>query len=334
MEMRKNKTARAPLFGPVPSRRLGLSLGVDLVPLKTCPFDCVYCESGQTTTLTAERREFIPTARVVSALRSFLSESDGVAYVTFSGAGEPTLHSGIGEIARFLKTDFPNRKTCLLTNAAPLVSDEGLFDEIKAIDLLVPSLDAATPDAFAAVNRPAPGITLEALTKAIAKLRRVAEGEFHLEIFVVPGVNDSPESIAAFANVVADIRPDKTLLNTLDRPGTETWVEPAPKEKLAEFADAISGASEIEIIGRPKTGAGKPEPENRRLDGGELERLILETTARRPCTAEDIAMALGIDIRNAENAIDAMRRNGVVETETSRRGVFVRPAAKHTETKG
>jgi len=331
METRKNSIARAPLFGPVPSRRLGRSLGIDLVAPKTCSLDCVYCESGPTTLLTTERREFVPTEKIVSALRDYLGSGAEVDYVTFSGAGEPPLHSGIGRITRFLREEFPEQKICLLTNATTLIFDDSLFDDLKPIHLLVPSLDASTPEAFERINRPARGITLPALIEAITKLRKVATGAFHLEIFVVPGINDSPDSIAKFAEIVDKIKPDKTLLNTLDRPGAERWVEPASKEKLSEFQAALAPFSAVEIIGRPTDNAGSANRENS-PSPEETRRAILEITSRRPCTVSDIAQALGQPEQMVARISRDMIESGVLTSLTQERGVFMRPAQANEKT--
>ena len=332
MKNGKKFIGRSTLFGPVPSRRLGMSLGIDLVPPKTCSMDCVYCESGPTTLLTTERREFVPTEAVIDALREFLTErEEEIDYVTFSGAGEPTLHSGIGRVARFLSEEFPRRKTCLLTNATPIVSDKSLLEELNSIHLLVPSLDAATPRDFAAINRPAPGIDFEAHLQAVTELRRAARGEFHLEIFVVPGINDSRESIDAFAEIVENIKPDKTLLNTLDRPGTESWVVPASAEKLAEFADAISHSAMVEITARSTKTEKKPR--HTPMPDGTAEREILEMTTRRPCTEHDLARSLGMDDAEIARIVRKMSDDGKLEMEKSKRGTFMRPARQEKENK-
>ena len=128
------------LFGPVPSRRLGISLGVDLVPHKTCSLNCIYCECGRTTNLTIERKEYVQTETVIAELKNFLEPEPKLDYITFSGAGEPTLHSGIGEIVKFLKTSFPDYKIALLTNGT-LFYQPGLIEEVRNIDLILPSLD-------------------------------------------------------------------------------------------------------------------------------------------------------------------------------------------------
>ncbi|MCK4981982.1 MAG: radical SAM protein, partial [Victivallaceae bacterium] len=143
------------LFGPVASRRLGISLGVDLVPFKTCSINCVYCESGVTTNLTLKRREYISADEVIKQLDELLSNNPEIDYLTFSGAGEPTLNSGIGRVVNFVKTNYPQYKICLLSNGT-LFSDPELLTEIADIDLCIPSLDASCEEEFKIINRPSP----------------------------------------------------------------------------------------------------------------------------------------------------------------------------------
>ena len=148
------------LFGPVNSRRLGISLGVDLVPHKTCSLNCVYCECGDTTTLTSAIAEYVPTGDVIAELDGYLSGSPRLDVVTFSGSGEPTLHAGIGKILRHLKERYPQYKVAVLTNGT-LLHDPGVRKSIAMADIVVPSLDAVGPEAFARICRPAAGITLK-----------------------------------------------------------------------------------------------------------------------------------------------------------------------------
>ena len=141
------------VFGPINSRRLGVSLGVDLVPLKVCPLDCVYCEARATTLLTMERKEYVPVDTVLEELDNVLAASPQLDYITFSGSGEPTLNSRIGDVISFIKNRYPHYKVCLLTNGL-LLGDKELQKDIAQIDLLIPSLDGSNAAEYEAVNRP------------------------------------------------------------------------------------------------------------------------------------------------------------------------------------
>ena len=236
------------LFGPVPSRRLGLSLGVDLMPPKTCSLNCVYCECGATTHLTVTPGEYVPVSEIQEELEAFLSEGPQLDYVTFSGAGEPTLHSGIGDIVSFIQSRFPQYKTALLTNGS-LLFREDVRSRLLSIDLVVVSVDAATQGAFKGVNRPHPGLSVEDIEAGLIAFREVYAHALWAEVFLVPGVNDTVEELMALREMLARIRPDKIQLNTLDRPGAEAWVKPLDADGLARAASLLQTA---ELIASPR----------------------------------------------------------------------------------
>jgi wyosine [tRNA(Phe)-imidazoG37] synthetase (radical SAM superfamily) len=158
------------LFGPVNSRRLGISLGVDLVPFKTCSLNCVYCESGGTTAITSTIAEYVPTDGVISELDRFLSVSPALDVITFSGSGEPTLHAGIGRIIAHLKQKYPAYKVVVLTNGT-LLWDPGVRESLSGADIVIPSLDAVSPGIFDKIARPAAGITPERVIRGLAEFR-------------------------------------------------------------------------------------------------------------------------------------------------------------------
>lgn len=236
------------VFGPIRSRRLGRSLGVDLVTAKTCPLDCIYCEARATTDLTMARREYVPVREVLAELRETLKEIESPDFITFSGAGEPTLNSGIGEVIAFIKENFPQCRVCLLTNGL-LLGDRDLQRDLRDLDMIIPSLDASSEEEYRLINRPVTGETLEKLLDGMVSFRRAYPVKMALEIFVVPGINDSAESIGRFAGLVKRISPDAIQLNTLDRPGVISDLVPASPEKLAEFAGALKSIAPVEIFG-------------------------------------------------------------------------------------
>lgn len=232
------------IFGPVISRRLGRSLGIDLIPFKTCSLDCIYCECGRTNSLTRERKEYVPTDEVINELNNYLSTLPELDYLTFSGSGEPTLHSGIGKIINFLKDNYPQYKVALLTNGT-LFTDKNVIAEVKRADLIVPSLDGVSEEVFSKINRPVNNITSQEIISGLENLRKEYRGEIWLEIFIVPGINDKEKELRLFKEAIARIRPDKVQLNTLDRPGTEAWVRPVPEEKLRSITGFLGDKVEI-----------------------------------------------------------------------------------------
>ena len=311
------------VFGPVPSRRLGLSLGIDLLPFKTCSMDCVYCECGATTNLTCERKEYFPTDEVIRELDSVLSAKPRIDWITFSGVGEPTLHSGIGRIVRHLRDCFPQYPVCLLTNGT-LLGDPGLQDELAGISLIVPSLDGSNEEELFKINRQAPSVTLKSVMDGLLSFRkRFPDITMWLEIFIVPGVNDSPESAERFRALAAQIKPDKVQLNSLDRPGVTEWIRPADPASLDRIAEVIGRSVPVEIIARHKK---LVELKNGVPDVEQYNEMILKTLRSRPCTAEDLVSTLGIPSDRIEPHLRRMERAGLVVPEPGARGTFYRPA--------
>ncbi|MGM0603047.1 MAG: radical SAM protein [Bacillota bacterium] len=225
------------LYGPVNSRRLGRSLGVDLFPYNICSLDCIYCECGPTKELTLKRKEYVETEDVLKELSSYLKESPELDYITFSGSGEPTLHSGLGEILNFIKNDFPQYKTALLTNSTLL--NKEVREEIKEFDLIVPSLDGVSVEAFAKIDRPHLDIDIKEVIENIISLRKEQKGKMWLEIFLVPGINDNEVELQLFKQVIKKINPEKVQLNSLDRPGAISDIKKLPRERLEKIADLL-----------------------------------------------------------------------------------------------
>ena len=303
------------LFGPVCSRRLGTSLGVDLVPLKTCTFNCVYCECGQTTSLTRERREYVPTDRVIAEVDGYLARAPDLDYVTFAGSGEPTLHSGIGEIISFIKDRYPRYRVAVLTNSA-LLTDPDVRAALMQADLVVPSLDAVSEEVFQEINRPCPGLTAGQVLAGLETFAREFTGEIWLEVFIVPGLNDTEEEILCLRDAIAAIDPDCVQVNTLDRPGTEVWVRPAPPLALERIASMLGGNAEV--IGAACMGRALPPK------AGEVIDLLLATIRRRPCTIGDLAGILGLRPAEVSKCLRVLEAEGRVELVRETRGVFYR----------
>lgn len=320
--MRHSTKKEGFIFGPVPSRRLGLSIGIDLIPPKTCPFNCVYCECGATTNLSALRREFCPAEDVIAALDSAMAEHPVFDYLTFSGAGEPALHSGMEKILRHIKQHWPEAKVCLITNGVPL-EDPSLRAALGSLNLILPSLDASNEEEFRAINRPADGVTLEKLVAALTSFRVQNRAvPMWLEVFIVPGINDSPDSVARFIEIIRKIGPDRIQLNSLDRPGTENWVQAPSRKRMEELARAFAPAGKVEIISHARP--APPEHAAGRAAGNGA--LILDTLRARPCTAQDIAVALRCDLEHAEAQLRHMKNAGLLISEKGGRGTFYRPA--------
>jgi len=303
------------LFGPVPSRRLGISLGVDLVPHKTCSLNCVYCECGRTTRLTIERDEYVPTMNVLSELNHFLSTAPELDYITFSGAGEPTLHSDIGQIVTFIKKNYSNYRLALLTNGTLFYRNE-VRQEILPVDVILPSLDAASDNVFRKINRPVRKLDIKTIIEGLVKLRAEFSGKIWLEVFIVPGLNDTKEEIALLRHAIHRIKPDQVQLNTLDRPGTANWVEPATRAELENIAKQLDWATEII--------ANFQRREQIASYNSDIESAILQTIRRRPCTVADLSAALGLHPNEINKYIEALLERKAIQSEVMERGTFFR----------
>jgi wyosine [tRNA(Phe)-imidazoG37] synthetase (radical SAM superfamily) len=274
----------AHLFGPVPSRRLGRSLGVDLIPPKTCPYDCIYCEVGPTTRKTGQRFAYRTDAIIAELTECLRDPAPAPDVITLAGSGEPTLNLGLGRIIQAVKemTQIP---VAVLTNGALLYLPE-VRRELAAADLVLPSLDAAREETYRAINRPLPELTLDRLLEGISAFRREYRGQIWLEVMLIKGLNDTDEELAPLRQAIQKIAPDKVQLNTVVRPGVEGSARPLEMREMAAAAACLGGPVEViaafdreDVIGSP------PEDED-----------LVEMLSRRPMTAPDLAQALGLPL--------------------------------------
>jgi wyosine [tRNA(Phe)-imidazoG37] synthetase (radical SAM superfamily) len=291
------------VFGPVPSRRLGNSLGVDLVTLKACTFDCAYCQLGRTTEQTTERRRFVPADEVIAEVQEALASDAAVDYVTLSGSGEPTLSLDLGKVIGAIK-GFTTVPVAVLTNGSLLWREDVRADLAEA-NLVVPSLDAGTQATFERVNRPAQ-MSLETVARGICDFTLGFGGQVWLEVMIVGGVNDTPEEAAAMVRVLEGARIDRVQLNTVVRAPAEPWAEPVRDERLAELAKALEGLAPVEIIGRyARRGHARYR--------GDVDDAILATLARRPCAVAELAASLGFAPALVVKHIEDLEERGRVE---------------------
>ena len=296
-------------YGPVPSRRLGLSLGVDPVAAKSCPYDCLYCQLGPTLAPTAERREFYPVRDIVADVTRKLERGPRPDHITLGGSGEPTLHAGLGEIIRSIKaaTDVP---VALLTGGA-LLHDPTVRAEAALADVILPSLDAGDEELFALVNRPGPSLPFATMMEGLVALRREYAGPMWLEVMMLAGLSETPARLAALAAQVQRIRPDRVQLNTPVRPAKSPLARPIPADRLAALCAAFT--PHAEVIADFEKGVGSHFPETA-PDPVSVSREILVVLERRPCTVEDLAASLGLSKEGVRAALDALVAQGAVVT--------------------
>ena len=230
-------------FGPVPSRRLGLSLGVDVIPNKLCSLDCVYCEVGVTDKRGLARKEYLPANEILAEVKEVLAEYPELDHITISGSGEPTLNSKIGDIIRGIKqmTTVP---VAVLTNGTLLNNPEVRRDLMDA-DIVSPSLDAVSADVFEKVDRPNPKLRIDTIIDGIKAFRQEYKGRMWIEILFVKGMNDHDEEVFKMKTVIDEIQPEKIHLNTVIRPPAYAIAQPVGEERLKEIQKILGDRSEI-----------------------------------------------------------------------------------------
>lgn len=283
------------IFGPVPSRRLGRSLGIDVIPPKTCTYDCVYCESGRTTCLTVNRKTFVEPDAVLRDLENFFRSYPGSADVlTFSSAGEPTLYEPLGELIKAIKKRFPSLPLMVLTNGA-LLFDPRVRNDLSGADRVVPSLDAVSEEVFQRINRPHPGIALPVVLEGLEAFGKEYRGRLHVEVMIVSGVNDHTHELQKISAFVSRLGPDEVELNTVVRPPADERAKGLSSEALCRaslfFPPAIT-----RIIGAFQGEVGENSDES-------LAQRIMEMVLRRPCTLDEMAASLGVTPDEARLAL-------------------------------
>ena len=282
------------LFGPVNSRRLGRSLGIDLFREKICNLNCVYCEVGPTTVPVNRRGRYSPTREILAEITEFCAAPHRLAAVdvlTVTAKGEPTLHLDLGVILRHIKS-LTDKPVAVLTNGTTLADDE-VREALQLADIVVPSLDAVRPESFSKVDRPARGLAVEAVINGLRDFSRVYQGRLWLEILLVRDINDTDADIDALLPVLTTLRLDRIQLNTVVRPPADPGARPVAEARLAEIARRLQAALTVPVdLPSPVAGFGDerdaaPLP-TADAEPAALRQAIIQMVRRRPCTAADI----------------------------------------------
>jgi wyosine [tRNA(Phe)-imidazoG37] synthetase (radical SAM superfamily) len=302
------------VFGPVPSRRLGRSLGVDLVPFKTCTYDCIYCQLGRTICRTVERKEWVPLDGVMDELKHRLKTKPN--YITLSGSGEPTLYSRLDELIDAIHR-LSNIPVAVLTNGSLLWQPE-VRAQLRNADVVLPSLDAPDPSRFAFINRPHPAITFERLVSGLKSFRQEFSGKYWLEVMLLGGYTALSVPVRQLAQIVRDIQPDQVQLNTAVRPPAEEYALSVSPERLKSLARLFKPAARVIadfLVHRIHLG---PQPST---------QAVINLLRRRPCTVQDVARGLTMKPAEAVKLLTGLEDQGCVQASRHGSDYFYRPAA-------
>jgi wyosine [tRNA(Phe)-imidazoG37] synthetase (radical SAM superfamily) len=286
------------IFGPVPSRRLGLSLGVDLVPAKTCSYNCLYCQVGETTRKTSTARPFAPLGEVLEELEQTLERTTPDT-ITLSGSGEPTLHSQIDELITSIKA-MTDVKVALLTNGSLFWRDD-VRRRVLGADIILPTLTSAYEKTFRAIHRPHSRLRLSMVIEGLKALRKEYRGLLFLEVVLLAGFNDTQKEIEGLKDVIGIIRPDRVQLNTVVRPPADSRAVPLDSKCLEEIKDFLGEKVEI-IVDSPMR--------HERGQGGPFDIQILEMAKRRPLRDVDVANVLNMDLEEVQRIIKGLLIKG------------------------
>ena len=303
MSKKPEESPRLYIYGPVPSRRLGFSLGIDVIPPKTCTLDCIYCQLGPTSDKTLKRNKYFSPDEILSQIKKKISSGQKVDYITFSGSGEPTLNTILGKLIREIKK-FTTIPVAVLTNGS-LFSQKDVRKALMAADLVVPSLDAANHDTFEKINRPCSPLKIEEIINGLRTFHREYKGLMWLEVMLVKGVNDSPLHINELKKAISRIRPDKIQLNTVIRPPAKRTALPLSPEELKKIKKVFG--KNCEIIAEFDKKAQESLAEN-------LELAILAMVQRRPVTLSDISTSLGRPKNEILKYLNLLLEQGKVRT--------------------
>lgn len=307
------------LFGPVPSRRLGRSLGVDLTPFKTCSLDCVFCQLGRTTDKTIQRAEYVPVAEVETELEAWIEEGGKADYITLSGSGEPTLHAGFGKILQFIR-DRTAIPTALLSNGTLFWGAE-VREAAKRADLVKLSLSVWNQASFEHLNRPHADLNFTRMMEGYRAFRDGFQGTLWIEVFLVPGVNTLRDDVEKIAELVEVLNPDEVHLNTTVRPPAEEFALAMPQSEMESLTGLFRPVAKVIAEFSADTSAEVMVNED----------TILAMLKRRPCTAQQIARVFGMHLNEVSKYLGKLSRTGKICAQGSESSTYYSAAKKDVQ---
>lgn len=298
-------------FGPVPSRRLGRSLGIDILPKKTCNLNCIYCEIGEGTDFVTTPYEYYPVNKIIQEIDSIIESNIPFDTLTFTASGEPTLHSRLGELISYAKKK-TLKPVAVLTNST-LFHLKEVREQLLNADILLPSLDAANEETFRKVNRPAKNIILKNIITGLKDIKKIFKGLIWLEILLVKDINDSKEEIKALKKIIDKINPHKIQLNTIVRPPAVLWAKPVKMEKLNEIKDYLGNNAEVIVDFRQKSITLRDDVK---------ANDILEVLIRRPMRFYDLEMIFTLDKHKLMSILDELSERKKIISKIHNNEVF------------
>ena len=292
------------VYGPVPSRRLGKSLGIDPIPSKTCNYQCIYCQLGKTTNFSNTRQNFYPKSEIIDEMKDAIIENeDKFDYITFVGSGEPTLYKDLGDLIIAAKK-FSEKPVCVITNGALLFEKE-IQEALIHADVVLPSLDAGDKKSFIKINRPHPSIKFENVIKGFTDFKKKFTGKFWIEIMIMRRINDSREELLKIKDIIDKIKPERIDINVPIRPPAETWVRIPNKNVISLLNEVFNNYNNINFPEMGKFGVFSLDFEKEILSIIERHPMrqeqILETFSSEKFNEKDILIQL--DEMESENKI-------------------------------
>jgi wyosine [tRNA(Phe)-imidazoG37] synthetase (radical SAM superfamily) len=296
------------IFGPVKSRRLGRSLGIEMVPKKICSMNCIYCEVGKTTNLTIERKEYYPWDLIERSIFQAKEMEDSFDVLTLTGSGEPSLNIHFEKAIKLAKKII-KKPIAVLTNGT-LLHISSIREAMAEADIVLPSLDAGTSETFQKVNRPHPQIDLKIIIENLKTLRDDMKGEMWLEVLFVEGLNDSENELKALKSAIEYINPHKVQINTVVRPPAFENAKPLSFEKLKKIAQFLGEKTEI-IVSKERLDKAVKTFKN--LEEEKVKSEILKYLKRRPSTIKELSLALNIEEKEVNTILNELISEGIVK---------------------
>ena len=302
---KKLKTKR--VFGPVLSKRLGNSLGIDVIPHKTCSYNCIYCQLGSEENTITDLTNYYSVDEIIYELKEALLNNKNINYITFTGSGEPTLYKDLKKLIYKIKqiTDIP---VCIITNGSLLYKQE-MRSNLLLADLIIPSLDAGNEETFKLIDNPNKEIDFDKMVEGLIEFKKVFKGEYWLEIFLLKDINDNEDELDDIIKIVKKIKPDRIQLITATRRVANEKAKALSDEELKKIKKYFNSKCDIEI---DIPNISENHKGNTRIL---TEEDIVNFLIRQPDTAYIIAKSFNENERKVKELLDLLIKKNKVREE-------------------